>query len=1012
MNCPRCGVVTPAGAGRCSNCGALLNHAAVATVVITPPPPHPSSPSWPSGSAGALDSSDTEPTRLPSPEEAHASHSTGSSAAGHVLVSGQSIGKRYHVIRLLGVGGMGAVYQAWDEELGIAVALKVIRREASVEPGAAEAAERRFKREILLARAVTHKHVVRIHDLGETPDGIRYISMPYVQGSDLAGLLRQQGRIPVARALSYLKQIVSGLVAAHEAGIVHRDLKPANIMIDGDDQALIMDFGIARSSTDSARSGMVGTLAYMAPEQSRNGRVDQRADVYAVGMIAYEMVAGRPRLTAEGDVADLILRSQQAPPKLRTVDVAIPEAFEAVVAKCLEPDPEQRYPTSAALLAAFEELDEQGHRRATPIAAPASSRWPMRISAALVAVSLAVAVWFATHRAGPPAAAPRIDPVPLLVSDFTNTTGDPVFDGALEQLLTIEMEGAPFITLYPRVNALQIAKDVRQVRQAAKLDPESARLVAVREGVKYVLAGSIAGAGPKYTVMLDLLDPASGKSSVSASASAGSKSDALKAVGTAAARVRASLGDRTPESGVNALAETFTSGSLEAMREYSLAQDQQSNGQAADALAHYQKAIALDPQFGRAYSGAANMSLRLGRRDEAEALWKRAMSLMDRMQDREKYRTTGAYYLGISENFEKAAETYADLVRQFPADASGHANLAVAYYQLHDFVKASDEGRRAVALSPQNPIYRGNALLFTMYASELDAAAQSAQALAKDTPSYYKAHLPIAMAALLVRGDAAAATRAYDDMAKASTPGAWLATLGRADLALYEGRLPDAERELRAGVAVDLAAKNTTGAAFGQIALGETFAALGKGPQAADAVDAGLKLSRQLSTIVPAARVLLTVGRRAEARKLADELAEQLPKQSRAYSKIILAEAALAEKKTAEAIDLLGQSRQLADLWLGRYASGLAYIQAGQFAEALSDLSACEKRRGEATALFFDDVPTVRYLALLPYSIGRAQEGLGMRDAAAARYRTFVDIRKTAAADPLVEDARRRLASR
>jgi tetratricopeptide (TPR) repeat protein len=513
-------------------------------------------------------------------------------------------------------------------------------------------------------------------------------------------------------------------------------------------------------------------------------------------------------------------------------------------------------------------------------------------------------------------------------------------------------------------------------------------------------------------VTLDLLDPAGGKSSMSASASAGSKKDALKAVGSAAAKVRASLGDRAPESGVNALTETFTSGSLEAMREYSLAQGLQSTGQAADALAHYQKAIALDPQFGRAYSGAANMSLRLGRREEADTLWKRAMSLMDRMQDREKYRTTGSYYLGISENYEKAAETYADLVRQFPADAAGHSNLAYAAFMMHDFARASIEAQRAVELDRQNPVFRGNQILYSMYAGDLDSAGKSAEAVAKDRPTYHKAQLPIAMAALLVHGDVTAAARAYDDMAKASTPGAWLASLGRADLALYEGRLTDAERELRSGIAVDVAAKNTTGAALGQIALGETLAALGKGPQAVEAVESGLKLSRQLSTMVPAARVLLAVGKRAEARKLADELAEQLPRQNRAYAKIILAEAALAEKRTAEAIDLLGQSRQLSDLWLGHYASGIVYIQAGQFAEALSDLSACERRRGEATALFFDDVPTARYLALLPYSIGRAQEGLGMRDAAAARYKTFVDIKKNAAADPLVDDARRRLTSR
>ena len=231
------------------------------------------------------------------------------------LSPGHDFGSRYHIIRLLGAGGMGAVYQAWDRTLEVAVAIKIVRPQAGADPDATVAAERRFKRELLLARQVTHKNVVRIHDLGEI-DGITYITMPYVQGSDLASIIRREGRMPVDRALAIAKQIGAGLVAAHDAGVIHRDLKPANIMIDADDSALIMDFGIARSAaggmTMTVGAG-VGTIEYMAPEQARGEAVDQRADIYAFGLIVNDMLLGRRQSGEATAVAELMARIRHAP---------------------------------------------------------------------------------------------------------------------------------------------------------------------------------------------------------------------------------------------------------------------------------------------------------------------------------------------------------------------------------------------------------------------------------------------------------------------------------------------------------------------------------------------------------------------------------------------------------------------------------------------------------------------------------------------------------------------------
>ena len=223
------------------------------------------------------------------------------------------------------------------------------------------AIERQFKRELLLARQVTHKHVVRIHDLGDI-DGIKYITMPYVQGADLATILKKEGILPIPRTLRYITQIVGGLVAAHEAGVVHRDLKPANIMIDEDDSGA--DHGLRHRALVHRRrqraEKVVGTLAYMAPEQAQAKPTDQRADVYALGMMLREMLIGKkPSSDGQQALADLMARIKDAPPRLRTIDETIPEPLDDLAARCVEPDPANRFQSSAELAAALAALDEQ-----------------------------------------------------------------------------------------------------------------------------------------------------------------------------------------------------------------------------------------------------------------------------------------------------------------------------------------------------------------------------------------------------------------------------------------------------------------------------------------------------------------------------------------------------------------------------------------------------------------------------------------------------------------------------
>lgn len=278
MQCARCGLTISAGSIFCPRCGQRVATASGSGG------PEPIAPSEQPPDDSAVTLAGESPTFF----------DPGAPVTSARLQAGSAFGTRYRILQRLGEGGMGIVYKAWDDQLSIPVALKLIRPEAMTDPVAALQMERRFKRELVLARQVTHKNVVRIHDLGELGT-FKYFTMPFIEGQDLGAVIAREGKLPVARGLRIARQVAAGLSAAHELGIVHRDLKPENVMLDADDTAVIMDFGLARTN-DGANLTMtgavMGTLGYMAPEQARGEAIDQRVDIYAWGLLCYDMLAG------------------------------------------------------------------------------------------------------------------------------------------------------------------------------------------------------------------------------------------------------------------------------------------------------------------------------------------------------------------------------------------------------------------------------------------------------------------------------------------------------------------------------------------------------------------------------------------------------------------------------------------------------------------------------------------------------------------------------------------------
>jgi serine/threonine protein kinase/tetratricopeptide (TPR) repeat protein len=1021
---------------RCSNCGTETPRPAIACETCHTPFPRTSASDSETVAGGDLSPDAPTVAFEGKGSDETVAHPPGSPGGGGPAREGtrfeigSAFGSRYRIMRELGAGGMGVVYQAWDGELGVPVALKVIRAEVNTDPYLAREVERRFKRELLLARQVTHGNVVRIYDLGEV-DGIKYITMSFVEGVDLATLIHREGRLPVPRALRMVRGIVSGLRAAHDAGVVHRDLKPANIMIDEQDEAQIMDFGIARSTsrpadpqaprdgasklfelrqqaalmTGTMEGGVVGTVEYMAPEQARGQEVDQRADLYALGLIVYDMLGGAGRAArSDSALVELTGRMHQPPAAIRTLNADVPEPLARVIARCLEPDATARYATARELEADLDRLDENGNL--LPVLRRVSTR---QIAAAgvLTLALLAGTWWFART----PPLAQQHEPVPVLVTDFDNRSGDPAFDGSIEQTLAIALERAPYISVFKTKDARAIAARLAPDR-SSRITKEVGQLIARRESIKVLIDGSVERESGGYRIDVRAIDPVTGKPIETATRSVSDKTQVLPAVESVARNVREALGESKSEMTKVGAAETVTASSLEAMSAYVRGQELNYSGHQAEALKAFQEAVALDPGLARAYSGMGVIYGALKQDAKVEESYRNALKHLDRMTDREKYRTLGGYYLLVSHNYEKAIENYENLVRLYPADDTGHANLAYAYLNVRNVPRAVEEGRKAIEIYPNNTLQRTNYAMFSMYAGDFATAIREANTVLQANPSYEYAMLTVANSQLGA-GDFAASRGTWTRLAALSPLGASMASLGQADLAMTLARDREASRILQEGIKTDEAAQSGGEAAAKYVALAEASQAIGDRSAAVRYARKAASLREHESVLFPAAMVLAESGNAGDAEfatTLAAKLENMLQSQTSSYSRLILGHSAFKQKRLGDALTAFRDAQKLHDSWFAHLMLGRVYLEAGRFAEAVAELDTCVKRKGEVTDVFFENLSTSRYLPHTYYWLARAQEGLGASAAAKASYEQFLKWRSEPdTPDPLAADARARV---
>jgi tetratricopeptide (TPR) repeat protein len=593
--------------------------------------------------------------------------------------------------------------------------------------------------------------------------------------------------------------------------------------------------------------------------------------------------------------------------------------------------------------------------------------------------------------------------VKVLLSDFQNRTNQPIFNGSLEPMMRDAIERASFVTVYNTAAAKRIAARLRP--GAITLDESLARLVALREGVGVVVSGGIEKHGNGYRLWVKELNPTKGQTELTKDVNVSDVKQIPQAIEKLGGSIRRSLGDSkgTPK---NIAEETFSTASLESAQQYSQAQDLQQAGKWDQAIAKYQQAIKLDPNFSRAYSGLAVTFANLGQHEQAERYYKSALAHIDRESDREKYRTRGGYYL-LVRDYAKATEQFRSLVTQFPADSVGLANLAFSYFYARNMSGAMAEAEKAAEIYPNNLVIHHNLGLYAMYAGDFPRAISEFEGILRKNPAFEKVYVHLAMA-YLANGEEAKAVATYNTLSQRSKYGSSEAALGLADLDIYDGNGSAAAPLLHKGIQQDLANNDNSAAGTKLVALASLEMEQKQRQAAIEDATKAAQISGDERVLYPAAHVFVESGEIEKAEQIADKLASHFEPEPRALGKLIDGELQLRRGRYPDAIGTFQDAQKLADSWLGRFNMGRTYLEAGHYPDADNEFDVCIKRRGEATAVFLDDEPTLRYIPPIYYYQGRAREGL-QSPSAADFYKTFLTIRHAGEGDPLVTDAKRRL---
>jgi len=638
-----------------------------------------------------------------------------SEAGQHVLTSGHLLAQRYEVLSLLGEGGMGAVYKAKDVELSRMVALKVIRPDLARNRAILD----RFKQELILATQVTHRNVVRIYDLGEA-EGIKFITMEYVEGEDLAAILHRRVKLPPREAVAVIEQVCRALEAAHNVGVIHRDLKPQNVMWEtGSGRILVMDFGLAKTLEGERMTqtgAMVGTMEYMSPEQALAGNLDQRSDIFSLGLIFYELLTGQTPFHADSALASLIKRTQERVVPVSELEKSVPPELSQIVSRCLERDVALRYQNASELLADLELWEGTG--RSGIIAArlkPGPRRWAdenrrlLAGVAGLVLLLIVTLAYFLTRPKSAPVSevkqgVPVVPARSLAILPFRNSSGDAKDDwigSSVADMLSTDIGQSAHLHTVPTDRLHQVLTDLRVGPETA-IDPDTLRRVAQFSNADILVSGQYARFGDQIVIDATIRDLVHDQT-VPVKAQALVK-DLPTAIDSLADSVRKNLS--LSANVVEELkAQSFkpNSTSVEALREYDAGSALMRAGKYVDALKHLQAATTDDPQFALAFSKLADAQSELGFQSDAEQSSIRATDLAhnQKLPLAETYLISASNARIMKDN-KKALEAYENLLKSSPGDVDVQYELGNLYLQNGEYDKARAEFKGVLQTDPKN----------------------------------------------------------------------------------------------------------------------------------------------------------------------------------------------------------------------------------------------------------------------------------------------------------------------